>query len=476
MKLDGYVRVSRVGGREGEGYIAPDEQRKAIKAYAGELGGEIVAWHDDQDQSGGNTERPGFQAALERIRAGESEGIVVKRIDRFARSVPDGSAIVREIVDRGAVFASCDERIDPRTDEGTFMLNSFFNNAELFLNRIKSGWVVAKTRAVARGAHIGPTPIGYQRVPKGEPRSGCLVPHPVYGPAITALFGRAASGATDSELARWMSDEAPRKGGQPWQSSELRRWLRNKVYLGQVSYGDLVNADAHAPLTDPETFAKVQREPGTQRRSNGAAFLLAGMVRCSCCRYAMSGFNHGGADGATRVYRCGRARTRGCAESSVIVAKPIEDHVVGLSREQLAGLKVEAAKAGTDLDALIQEADATEAELQAFAGDLDARSVLGEKGWSDALAKRATARDDARRARDEAYTTSRVVEVERDVASLDHHDLRDLLAGLIRHVFVRRQPRGAPVADRVLIVWSDDTRQIDVPGPHRSGQFEAIRW
>ena len=405
MKLDGYVRVSRVGGREGEGYIAPDDQRKAIEAYAGELGGEIVAWHDDQDYSGGNTERPGFQAALERIRAGESEGIVVKRIDRFARSVPDGSAIVREIVDRGAVFASCDERIDPRTDEGTFMLNSFFNNAELFLNRIKSGWVVAKTRAVARGAHIGPTPIGYQRVPKGEARSGCLVPHPVYGPAITALFGRAASGATDSELARWMSEEAPRKGGQPWQSSEVRRWLRN-TRLPRRGPATATSSMPTPTLPSPtlKTFAKVQREPGTQRRNNGAAFLLAGMVRCSCCRYAMSGFNHGGADGATRVYRCGRARTRGCAESSVIVAKPIEDHVVGLSREQLAGLKVEAAKAGTDLDALSQEADAAEAELQAFAGDLDARRVLGEKGWSDALAKRATARDDARRARDEAYT------------------------------------------------------------------------
>ena len=175
MKLDGYVRVSRVGGREGEGYIAPDDQRQAIEAYAGELGGEIVAWHDDQDYSGGNTERPGFQAALERIRAGESEGIVVKRIDRFARSVPDGSAIVREIVDLGAVFASCDERIDPRTDEGTYMLNSFFNNAELFLNRIKSGWVVAKTRAVARDVHIGPTPIGYGAI-KSEARSGCRPP------------------------------------------------------------------------------------------------------------------------------------------------------------------------------------------------------------------------------------------------------------------------------------------------------------
>ncbi len=66
MRLDGYIRVSRVGGREGEGYISPDVQRESIEAYASELGGSIAAWHDDQDFSGGNTERPGFQAMLDR--------------------------------------------------------------------------------------------------------------------------------------------------------------------------------------------------------------------------------------------------------------------------------------------------------------------------------------------------------------------------------------------------------------------------
>ena len=64
----------------------------------------------------------------------------------------------------------------------------------------------------------------------------------------------------------------------------------------------------------------------------------------------------------------------------------------------------------------------------------------------------------------------------RDVDDLDQEALRDLIAGMVRYVFVRKRPRGAGVADRVLIVWSDDTRLIDVPGPHRSGPFEPVRW
>ena len=118
LKLDGYIRVSRVLGREGEGYISPTVQREAIEKYAAELDGEIVAWHEDQDYSGANVERPAFQAVLERLRSGASDGIVVMKIDRFARSVADGAAIVRKIIERDQVFASCHERIDPRTPEG----------------------------------------------------------------------------------------------------------------------------------------------------------------------------------------------------------------------------------------------------------------------------------------------------------------------------------------------------------------------
>jgi DNA invertase Pin-like site-specific DNA recombinase len=476
LKLDGYVRVSRVGGRAGEGYISPKVQREAIEGYARELDGEIIAWHDDQDFTGGSADRPGFQAALERLRAGASEGLVVMKIDRFARSVADGAAVVREIIDREQIFASVHERIDPKTPEGNYMLNGFLNNAELFLNQAKAGWWIAKSRAVARGAHIGPTPIGYQRIPKGEPRSGCLVPDPTYGPVITELFERGAGDDTGAELATWMTTAAPRESGQPWQSSEIRRWLANRVYLGEVHYGDLVNTEAHDALTAPDTFERAQRKPGAPRRANGRRFLLSGLVRCSCCRYSMGGFNYGGADHATPVYRCGRARTRGCSEASVIVAKRLEDHVVGLVREHLHGLQLEAADAGVDLATLDREASEAEAELEGFAADLNARRLLGEDGWQRALEARAGDRDAKRAARDRAYSNSRLVAVAQDVDDLDHEALGDLLRGMVRHVFVRRRPRGADVADRVLVIWSDDPRAIDVPGPHRSAQFDPVRW
>jgi DNA invertase Pin-like site-specific DNA recombinase len=475
LRLDGYIRVSRIGGRKGEGYISPQVQQEAIETYAEELEGEIVAWHDDQDQSGGNVERPGFQRVLERLEAGETDGIVVMRVDRFARSVADGATIVRDIVERDQVFASVKERIDPRTAIGTYQLNDYLNNAERFLNESKEGWVTAKARAIARGAHIGPTPNGYERIPKGEERSGCLTPHPTYGPAMTKLFRRAATGKHgDTDLARWMTETAPRESGAPWQPSEIRRWLSNRVYLGEVRYGDLVNTEAHKPLTDPETWERCQRAPGVQRRGRGE-FLLAGLVRCANCRYSMTGQSSGGS-GNTPVYRC-PGRNGRCDHRSVITGAILEDYLTSIVTERLLGLELEAADAGVDLAAADREYEAAETELQAFAGDIEARRILGEAGWHDHLTARALARDEKRTARDEAYSRGRLAAVAADVVDdLDHDGLRDLLRGMVRHVFVRRRARGADVAERVFIVWSDDPEPIEVPGPHRSGPFKPVRW
>jgi DNA invertase Pin-like site-specific DNA recombinase len=59
--------------------------------------------------------RPAFQQAYERVLRKETGGLVVAKIDRFARSAADAGQVVREILGAGGVFASAAERIDPTT-------------------------------------------------------------------------------------------------------------------------------------------------------------------------------------------------------------------------------------------------------------------------------------------------------------------------------------------------------------------------
>ena len=59
----GYVRVSDVGGREGEAFGSPDIQRQENERVARERGYRIVATFTDLDESGDYLDRPGFEQA-----------------------------------------------------------------------------------------------------------------------------------------------------------------------------------------------------------------------------------------------------------------------------------------------------------------------------------------------------------------------------------------------------------------------------
>ncbi len=88
-RLDGYVRVSRLGGRREEN-LSTVEQRRRIEGYCQAHGHSVREWFVETDESGGKSDRPMWQKALARVESGESGGIICAKLDRFARSAADG--------------------------------------------------------------------------------------------------------------------------------------------------------------------------------------------------------------------------------------------------------------------------------------------------------------------------------------------------------------------------------------------------
>jgi DNA invertase Pin-like site-specific DNA recombinase len=82
-----YIRVSRVGGRDGDSFISPTVQRERIEVWAASHGHAIGPWYTDLDEPGSKIDRPEFQRALEACERGDVAGVVVTKLDRFARSV-----------------------------------------------------------------------------------------------------------------------------------------------------------------------------------------------------------------------------------------------------------------------------------------------------------------------------------------------------------------------------------------------------
>jgi DNA invertase Pin-like site-specific DNA recombinase len=381
--LDGYVRVSQVAGRSGDSFISPAVQREQIQAWAD--GHRIVLGevYEEMDESGGRRDRPLLMEAIRRIEAGESEGLVVARLDRFGRSLIDGLSAIERIRDAGGVFVSAQDGLDLRTDSGKLVLRIMLSMAEWELDRIRTTWRTARLRATARGIHLGRTaPFGYRRT-----RDGRLEPDPENATVLQEVFRRRADGARPQEIAEWLEELGVRtmRGGLGWTRQSLRGILKNRTYLGELRAGSFVARNTHPALVDRATWQRAQ-EPSTYPRRRSAPTLLGGILRCSACRFVLHSQNEVLGDGR-RIsnYFCHARSSHGsCPLPAYVTGPVIEPFVEEMFFGELERSRCRPAD-GNDLQRLEAAVDLAERALDSYRDDPRIQDVLGATKFHDGL-------------------------------------------------------------------------------------------
>lgn len=320
MVLDGYVRVSQVAGRSGESFISPSVQREQIEGWVRASGATLGEVFEELDESGSRRDRPKLMRALERAERGESQGIVVARLDRFGRSLVDGLANIERLGLAGATFVSVGDGLDISTPTGKLVIRIMLSMAEWELDRIRENWAVARARAIGRGVHPAGAPFGYRRGGDGR-----LVPEEPAASIVSEVFRRRAEGETLGALLDFLNSGGlrTRKGGAFVETS-LRGILANRTYLGEVRWAGHSNPDAHPPLVDRAIWQLAQSP--LRFRSNRRTSLLGGVLRCGSCRMKMSvesGVFRHGTHGS--VYRCpGRTSAGACPAPARVRGEEIE--------------------------------------------------------------------------------------------------------------------------------------------------------
>ncbi|MGD0715904.1 MAG: recombinase family protein [Gaiellaceae bacterium] len=450
MKLVGYVRVSRVGGREGDSFISPTVQREQIEALARARGHEIVEVIEDLDESGGKWERPGLQRALEMVESGHADGIAVAKLDRFARSVVDGLRGIERITAAGGEFVSVAESFDTTTPMGKAMLQISLVFAELERERQKAGFRVSTTHAVESGIHISTlVPTGYRRGPDRR-----LVLDAEAAPVIHEIFIRRAKGASWTALARYLDEQLLRPNGGTWARTTVTKMIRNRAYLGEAHQGAIVKKRAHPPIVTRAEFEAAQPRAGEPARRSGS--LLVGLLACGSCGRPLH-------RATSADYGCRARRSDGVCPAPVTIKIARADDFVEralldwFEQHSLVVTKTEiGATAAADLTTALE---AVEAELEAYR-DESLVSVIGRAAFEAGLRARQAAVDEARdilRRANPKPTVSDSYELVERWPSLSVTEKREWIQGLIEHVEVSP---GRSVTPRMRIAWKPIIAEI----------------
>jgi len=124
-------------------------QRDSLEA----LGVESDRIHLDHGLTGTNRQRPGLDQALAAVRSGDT--LVVPKLDRLARSVPDARAIGDELATQGVALSLGGQVHDPTDPMGKMFFNILATFAEfevdLLRMRTREGMAVARAKGKLKG-------------------------------------------------------------------------------------------------------------------------------------------------------------------------------------------------------------------------------------------------------------------------------------------------------------------------------------
>lgn len=117
MRVVGYLRVSTLGQEYGI-----EAQRSAISAEA-ERRGWQVEFIEDAGRSGKDINRPGITRALDMLRQGQADALVVSKLDRLSRSLADFARLLETASKQGWGVVAIDLGIDTTTPTGELVAN-----------------------------------------------------------------------------------------------------------------------------------------------------------------------------------------------------------------------------------------------------------------------------------------------------------------------------------------------------------------
>lgn len=320
-----YYRLSQEEANEGQSSSILN-QEKIVRDYCARNGIALLDSFVDDGWSGGNFERPGFQAMMRALESGKANMVITKDLSRLGRDMRESSYYAEQFFPEHQIhYIAIADNFDSELENVMAPFQFAMNEVYLRDSSRKVRDVFKMKRS--KGEYCACAPFGYKKDPKDKNH---LIPDEETAPIVTSIFQRSAAGKSCITIAQELSNEGvvtplkyralyrdnftdagAARATDYWNYTTVKRIIKNEVYLGKTVLGKtrkislkskkkisvpkedwVVTEGTHIPLVDQMTFDKAQFNLGKGSRdyrqyNHVRKSIFGGIAICSLCGYSL---------------------------------------------------------------------------------------------------------------------------------------------------------------------------------------------
>ena len=316
MKAVIYARYSSDNQRE----ESIEGQIRECTAFAEKNGMTVLRHYIDRAFSAKTDNRPEFQRMIKDSKEKLFDVVLVWKLDRFARNRYDSARYKTQLKKNGVKLMSATEIIS-EGPEGIILESVLEGYAEYYSADLAEKVVRGQTENILKGrCNGGRGTFGYTLDSERK-----FHIDPLTSPFVLESFKKYNEGSTMKEIRDWLNENGIKNPvGGAFTYNSVEHMLKNRRYIGELKFRDVVVPDAIPPIIPLELFEDVQEKiaknkKAPARRKAEDDYLLTTKLFCGYCGALMFGESGTSRTGEVhRYYKCATAKKhKGCKKKTV---------------------------------------------------------------------------------------------------------------------------------------------------------------
>ena len=302
-----YYRYSSDAQRD----VSIEQQREQAHEYAKRNGMRIIKEYSDSAISGTKDDRPGFQLMLHEVEMSRPAYLILWKTDRLSRDRYDAPIAKKRLRDCGVKIVYVAESL-PENEAEQILLESIYEG-------MAASFIYSHRQNVLRGLkynaenclYNGRKTLGH----KGQVNMRYEIDTDT-APIVVKIYKDYADGVGMQEIVDELNGAGYRSVyGRPFSINSIRHILRNRSYLGEYKYDDVLIPDGMPRIITDELFQRVQERlaynrrggrttamPPAQEKTENPDFWLTGHIVCAHCGGTVCGTCGTGKHGERHYY------------------------------------------------------------------------------------------------------------------------------------------------------------------------------